>query len=106
MDEKLKYLVGRVKEELVRRYGRGIDRVLLYGSQARGEAEEGSDIDLLVVVDESLDAREVRRSLNDLLLEILLEEGELVSVIVVPRNTFDHYNSPLLVNIRREGVAV
>lgn len=45
-------------------------RVLLFGSQARQEARKGSDIDLLVVMSETVDKRQIavaiRRSLNDL----------------------------------------
>jgi len=106
MDETPKRLVCRVKEALLQRYGSGVDGIYLYGSHARGVATEDSDIDVLVVVHDHLDPPEVRRSLSDLLLDILLEEGELVSVIVIPKSLFDHYNSPFLINARREGVVV
>ena len=45
-------------------------RVVLFGSRARGEATHGSDVDLLVVMNEVKDKRraaiEIRRSLGDL----------------------------------------
>lgn len=45
-------------------------RVLLFGSQARGTAHEGSDVDLLVVMGNGTDRRrvavEIRRALGDL----------------------------------------
>ena len=106
MDDRVMGLVRRVKEFLAQRYGGEIAQVILYGSQVRGEARESSDIDLLVVVREPADPREVRESLGDLLLDILLEEGELVSVIAIPKDHFDHYNSPFLLNVKGEGVPV
>ena len=48
----------------------GPSRVVLFGSQARGTAREGSDVDLLVVMGNGTDKRrtavEIRRSLGDL----------------------------------------
>ena len=44
-----------ILEEIVDRLARGLqpDRIYLFGSQARGQADEGSDIDLLIVVPDS-----------------------------------------------------
>ncbi len=99
-------LARRIKLFLLACYDQGIRQVLLYGSHARGTAQPGSDVDLLVVTTDDVDARAVRRSLEEVLLDILLEEGELVSVIVVPERLYRSYRSPLLVNVRREGVPV
>jgi len=106
MNEKVRSLVARVKDHLVQQYGDNITAVVLYGSHARGEARESSDIDLLVVVREHIPPQEVRASLSDLLLDILLEHEELVSVIVVPERLYNEYRSPFLLSVRQEGVAV
>ena len=50
MDQKVKRLVEKVEAHLHERYGDGIKRVILYGSYARGEATEHSDVDVLVLV--------------------------------------------------------
>ena len=85
-------------------YGENIKKVILYGSYVRGEATRDSDIDILVLIDQSLNPFEVRESLSDLLFDILLDEGELVSVIAVPENLYENYNSPFMLNVRKEGV--
>jgi len=103
MDKKIKFLISRIKEHLTKMYGAGIKKVILYGSYVRGEATKDSDIDLLVL-GESLDLFEVRESLSDLLFDILLDEGELVSVIVVPESLYENYNSPFMLNVRKEGL--
>jgi len=102
MNEKVRSLVARVKDHLVQQYGDNIAAVVLYGSHARGEARESSDIDLLVVVREHIPPQEVRASLSDLLLDILLEHEE----IVVPERLYNEYRSPFLLSVRQEGVAV
>lgn len=104
MDPKIKRLVDQVKAHLHERYGEGIKRVILYGSYARGEATKDSDVDVLVLVDQSLNPREVEDSLSDLLYDIVLNEGELVSVIAVSQERFENYNSPFMLNVRKEGI--
>jgi len=104
MDERIKLLINRIKAHLVKMYGGKIKKVILYGSYVRGEATSDSDIDVLVLIDQSLNPFEVRESLSDLLFDILLEEGELVSVIAVPENLYENYNSPFILNVKKEGV--
>ena len=104
MDEKIKQLINRIKEHLIRIYGDKIKKVILYGSFVRGEATQDSDIDLLVLTDQSLNPFEVRDSLSDILFDILLDEGELISVIAIPENLYENYNSPFMLNVRKEGL--
>ena len=106
MDERVRHLVTETKEYLIKMYGKKVKRVILYGSYARGEATKDSDVDILVVIDESLNPFEVRKTLSDFLFDILLEEGELFSVIAVPEYLFKNYNSPFILNVKREGMTV
>lgn len=106
MDQKVKRLVDRVKAHLHETYGEGIKRVILYGSHARGEATKDSDVDVLVLIDPSLNPSKVRESLSDLLYDMLMQEGELVSVIVLSEDFFENHNLPFMLNVREEGVPV
>jgi predicted nucleotidyltransferase len=106
MDQKVKRLVDRVKAHLHATYGEGIKRVILYGSHARGEATKDSDVDVLVLTDPSLKPSDVRKSVSDLLFDMLMNEGELVSVIVIPEDFFEDHNLPFMLNVRQEGLAV
>ena len=106
MDEETKQLVNKIKEHLKKMYGEKIKQIMLYGSHVRGETLKDSDIDILVLVDESLNPFEVRKELSDLLFEILLEEDEFISVIALPEPFFENYNSPFLLNVKKEGVVV
>lgn len=87
----------------------GIDlvRVYAYGSQVRGEAGPGSDLDLLVELRQV--TRDARRRIMDRAWELSLEEGCLISVVIVAQEAFE--NGPLSVseyaqNVRREGIEV
>lgn len=102
--------VGTMLEELrsalERLYGDRLRQVILYGSQARGEANEDSDVDVVVVLAGSIvPGREIDRML-DLVVELNEKYGTLISVYPVSEENYQATQSPLLVNVRREGVAV
>ena len=90
VDKKLKQLITRTKSHLIKLNSEKVKKVILYGSYARGEATKDSDIDVLVVVGDSFDPSEVRRSLSDIIFDILIEKEELISIIAVPESFFDY----------------
>jgi predicted nucleotidyltransferase len=106
MDEKVAQLINRVKDYLINIYGKKVRRVILYGSHVRGDATKDSDIDVLVLIDESLNPFEVRKSLSDFLLDILLENGELISVIALPEHFFKTHNYPFMLNVKKNGISL
>lgn len=99
-------IAREVRRWLQDRYGDAIKAVILYGSYARGTPTPDSDVDLVVVVDDALDPGAVRQALGDPLLDVLLDKGLLVSVMVLKDSFYRTYQSPFLVNVRREGVPV
>ncbi len=101
--------ISDVVRRLVNGLGPGTEvvRVYAYGSRVRGDAHPESDLDLLVELQEV--TRTARRQILDRAWEVSLEEGYVVSVIVVSRESFER--GPLSVsafarNIRREGVEI
>jgi len=60
-----------------------VDRVVLYGSKARGTDDEESDIDLLVLTSRELGWKE-RDSITDALFDIELAHGVVISSLVLP----------------------
>lgn len=106
MEQRILRLIDRIKAHLNQTYGDGIKRVILYGSYARGEATKDSDIDVLVLTAPSVKPSEVRESLSDLLYDIIMEEGELISVMAISEEYFENHNFPFMLNVRKEGVPV
>lgn len=51
MAEETRVLLGQYIEELRRIYGTHLKQIILYGSYARGDYRDDSDIDLMVLVD-------------------------------------------------------
>jgi len=80
---------------------------ILFGSYARGDAEPGSDIDVLILVDASRQDISARNwQVGDLAAEFLLDYGIVVSPIVENRDYFNKYVDvlPFYRNVEREGV--
>jgi predicted nucleotidyltransferase len=85
-------------------YGDRLRRVVVYGSCARNEATPESDIDLAVVLaGEVVPGKEIDRMI-DIITDINLEHSVLLSVYPVSEEDYLNRNSPLLLNIRREGI--
>jgi predicted nucleotidyltransferase len=84
-----------------------IVRVYAYGSRVRGDADPASDLDLLIELQEV--TRAAKRQILDRAWELSLEEGYVISVVLVSQQAFEH--GPLSVsafaqNVRREGVEI
>ena len=82
---------------------------ILFGSYARGNAEPGSDIDVLILVDASRQDISARNwQVGDLAAELLLNYGVVVSPIVENRDYFNRNIDilPFYRNVDREGVRI
>lgn len=99
-------VLRRIKAQLTNAYGDRIERVVVYGSFARGEADEESDMDIAVIAADELDPNSVENSRDSLLFQILPEKSELITVSVIPESKYNTYNSPLIRNIKKDGVSV
>ncbi|MEW6011760.1 MAG: nucleotidyltransferase domain-containing protein [Euryarchaeota archaeon] len=64
----------------LQKYGADIDSIILFGSVARGEAREDSDIDILVIW--TGDESEGWRKMTGIAFDVLLDTGEYISVKV------------------------
>ena len=94
-------------EEFVRRvlerYRDKIDNIILFGSVARGEAKEDSDIDILVVW--KGDEAEGWRAMTGLAFDVLLDVEEYISVKVLDLEDLKVEN-PFIKNVMKEGVKI
>jgi len=82
-----------------------IKNIYLYGSRARGDHNNGSDYDFLIVVDEK--NRNIEDIITDETVVMLNDYDELISIIVYDEKEWDFKKYiPLGKNILKEGIAV
>jgi len=106
LDDELRGILRELRQRLEVLYGDRLVQTVLYGSQARGDAQAGSDIDVLVVLRSPLEpAHEISR-LGPFLTTLSLDHDTLVSCAFVSEERFREEQSPFLMNVRREGIAL
>jgi uncharacterized protein len=107
MDEKtVGTIVRKCKDVLSNYYGARLKGIILYGSAARGDATQASDIDLLVLLSPPLDYFAELRRIVDLLYPVQLESEQLISAKPALASDYEMGSISLYRNARREGVAV
>lgn len=85
------------------RLGRRFRKMILFGSQARGDAHPHSDFDCLIIVDRMSDR--INDHVDELAGETLCRYGIVVSAFPVSEATIKRRRySPLLINVEKEGI--
>lgn len=90
-------------------FGSHLNSVILFGSYARGDYDEDSDIDVLILVDLSPEELSGYRShIDSLCGDLLLEYGIAVSAIEKDADTYRRYANllPFYRNIAKDGVKI
>ena len=99
-------LLRKIKKGLLQIYGDQVDRVLLYGSRARGDHRPDSDIDILIVLKDDFNYSEMLHLSSDWAASLSLENDVVISRAFVSKEQFEHRQTPFLMNVRREAVSV
>lgn len=99
-------ILKSVKQYLQALYSDQLKAVMLYGSQAREEAHEFSDIDILVVLDAPVNPyREIDRT-SEFIAQLCLDNDVVISRHFISTEKFQNARNPFLQNIRKEGILV
>ena len=92
------------KQALGELYGDRLARVVLYGSQARGDATPESDLDVLVVLRDPVDVVAEIKRLVPLETALLDRYEEVVSLMPFAETRYHNAEHPLMMNVHAEGI--
>lgn len=97
-------IVREFKAALQVLYGERLQEVILYGSYARGDYDEESDIDLMVVLtDEEVNTYREIRQMSELETTFLLKYGLVISLLPTSVNRLNQSVMPIYDEVRRDG---
>ena len=81
--------------------------VILYGSYARGDFREDSDIDILVLIEKDKVTMDDRKRISSLLNHISLENGTMICLFIASKKEWSSRKvTPFYENVNREGIAL
>jgi len=93
----------RFRKALDEMYGSRLDRVVLFGSRARGDARPDSDYDVAVFLKNFNDRWSEVDRIVPVVTDILYDDGAFIHAMPY-RAGADQERSPLMQEIRREGL--
>jgi predicted nucleotidyltransferase len=96
-------VLRRLRSELDELYGDRIERVVLFGSRARGDETEDSDYDVAVFLHDLTDRWQELHRLADLRLRLLNAEKVFVDIKPYPAGSYVDRSS-LMREIRLDGL--
>ncbi|MDD6325526.1 MAG: nucleotidyltransferase domain-containing protein [Lachnospiraceae bacterium] len=109
MPENVSSIVYRFSQEVKRMLGESLRRIIVYGSYARGDYHENSDVDIMILVkmsDEEI--RAVKNDIYDLAFDVEMNTGIQLSPIIKNEAQYEYWvdTLPFYRNVRDEGVIV
>lgn len=101
-DEVLSILVPELRNIFSER----IDRIILYGSVARGTQTPESDVDIALIVRGYTEA--MHEAMTDLTVELQLEYDMVLSLVLIDYDNFREWNEqlPFYRNVQKEGITL
>jgi uncharacterized protein len=96
-------ILRRLRAALNELYGDRIERVVLFGSRARGDAHEASDYDIAVFLKDLTDRWREFHRLADLRTDILADTGVFIEARPFREGGYRE-RTPLMDESRREGI--
>ncbi|TAO05600.1 MAG: nucleotidyltransferase domain-containing protein [Phormidium sp. SL48-SHIP] len=104
MNLTLEPILKDLKDELTALYRDRLVYLTLFGSQARGDHDSDSDIDVLVVLRSPVNPGEEIRRTGKIVADISLDYDVVISCLFIEEIQYQTRNNALLRNIRKDGV--
>ena len=95
------------KEKIIRKFGDSVVLIKLYGSKARGDSHQDSDIDVLLVFKNDSIQNSTKETIAEIVFDILLELNVYISAATFSFREYNYLNNPpipFMYWIQKEGI--
>jgi len=106
MIREIEHLLPQIKALLKNIYGDRLADIILYGSFAKNNATKESDIDIAVVLKGRVNKSREIDKIYDVLYDLMLETGELISIYPLSDEEIRDSTWPLYYYIKTDGIRI
>ena len=107
MSQDMERLLQKYVKDLQQMYGNRLKAVILYGSYARGDYRDDSDIDIMILLDLSdMDIKQYRHELSGETFDFNMDHDLDIKPIAKSQQHFQNWVDvyPFYANVEKEGV--
>ena len=107
MSTEIENLSKEFKEQLIALYGQRFDKLILFGSYARGDFHEDSDVDFMVVLnDEVIKGSTEIAFLRRVISNLSIEHNRFVSILPTNKNRYQESTLPFYNEVRKDSIEI
>ena len=106
INEKLNQILDDLRDGLAQILDNRLEAIYLYGSQVRGEARSDSDIDVMIVLRGDFNYFDMVQKVSHCTATLSLAYDTVISCVFISKEDYELRHTPLLLNVRKEGVLV
>src|SRR5215216_3016719 len=100
------YIISQFKTSIQQLYGERLSKIILFGSYARGEEKENSEIDFLVVLkDKNISVFSEIEKINNQVYSMILNTGKIISFVPTTEEKFENSSNHFYRLVKKEGKA-
>ncbi len=98
-------IIQEFTEQAKAHYGDRLSKIILFGSYARGEANEDSDVDLMLLLnDDDVSSNNEKTQIFDISWSLFMKYSIIISALPVSLKKFISTNKALYRFIKKEGI--
>jgi predicted nucleotidyltransferase len=102
--ENIQGILKELKDGLTQMYGDRLKGIYLYGSYARGDYRQGSDVDVMILLADFKNYWEELERSTELASDLSLKYDVTLSRLIMKEIQWKQSDMPVLRNIRKDGV--
>lgn len=109
MQKNVSEIILGFSQKLKQLLGEKLSKVILYGSYARGNYHENSDVDVMILVKMTeKDIKQIKNEIYDLASDIELDTGIDISPVIKSETQYEYWADtvPFYANVKKEGIVV